>query len=153
MVSLMKYISITSRCAIQYRSEQFLESGLNGHQCTYILYICNNPGITQDQLAHIIYINKSNVTRQLAVLEENGYVERRICDTDKRVIEVYPTKKAIDILPQVKKVFNDWNDYITEDLSSDEKEILISYLKRITEKAKYYANKNAHSMEKDQRPL
>ncbi|MHB1367115.1 MAG: MarR family transcriptional regulator [Eubacteriales bacterium] len=33
-----------------------------------------NPRISQDKLAHLIYINKSIVTRQLITLEENGYI-------------------------------------------------------------------------------
>lgn len=153
MVSLMKYISITSRCAIQYRNEQFAESDLNGYQCTYILYICRNPGISQDQLARILFINKSNVTRQLASLEENGYVERKTCPSDKRIIEVFPTQKAIDILPRVRQVFHDWNDYITKDLNDDEKDVLLSLLERITEKAKRYAADSTPSFEKDKNPL
>jgi len=152
MVSLMKYISITSRCAAQYRAERFSESDLNGYQCTYVLYICKNPGISQDQLARIIFINKSNVTRQLASLEENGYILRKTCDSDKRVIEVYPTQKAADILPKVRQVFKDWNDYITEDLTGEEKDVLNSLLERVTEKAMQYS-KSAHSPEKDKNPL
>jgi DNA-binding MarR family transcriptional regulator len=143
MVSLMKYISVTSRCAIQYRSEKLSGSDLNGFQCTYILYICKNPGISQDQLARIIYINKSNVTRQLAMLEENGYVERRICETDKRVIEVFPTQKSLDILPRVKQVFDRWNDYITGDFTEEEKATLNSMLERMAKKAMHYTE-NVH---------
>lgn len=146
----MKYINITSRCAFQYRNEQFINYDLNGLQCTYILYICKNPGISQDSLAKSIYINKSNVTRQLAVLEESGYVERRIHGGDKRVIEVYPTEKALNIFPRVRRVFRDWNDYITEDLTDEEKNILDALLRRITEKAQLYANKNALDQEKEQ---
>lgn len=151
MIAFMKYINIISRCAFQYRNEQFADSDLNGLQCTYILYICNNPGISQEQLSKIIYINKSNVTRQLAALEENGYVERRISGEDKRVIEVYPTEKAQDILPRVRQVFYDWNRYLTEDFQEEEKAVLNSLLERVTEKAKLYFDRGTISGEKEQK--
>ncbi len=140
MIAYMKHISVTTRCAIQYRNQRLSDSGLNGYQCPYILNICRNPGISQDKLARIIYINKSNVTRQLAVLEENGFVERRPSDADKRAVEVYPTQKAFDILPKVLQVLGEWNGYITEDLTDEEKETLLALLERISEKAKLYAD-------------
>lgn len=140
MNSLMKNINITSRCANQYRSERLSGSGLNGCQYTYIINICRNPGISQDKLAHLIYINKSNVTRQLISLEENGYIERRTSNIDKRVVEVYPTQKSLDILPKVLFVLHEWNELLTEDFTEAEKETFISLLDRITDKAKSYAD-------------
>lgn len=89
----------------------------------------------------MIYINKSNVTRQLAALEESGFVIRRPSETDRRVTLVYPTQKAMDVLPRILEVLREWNNYITEDFTDEEKEVLSNFLERICEKAKTYANK------------
>ena len=78
MSSLMRCINVTARCATLRRSEQLFPVGLTGGQHTYVLNICRNPGITQDQLAKMIYINKSNVARQVAQLEQAGFIERRV---------------------------------------------------------------------------
>ena len=153
MMPLMKCINVTHRCSNQYRSERLAESELNGYQSTYILYVCNNPGISQDQLARIIYINKSNVTRQLTLLEELGYVERRTGLNDKRVIEVFPTQKALDILPQVRKVLQEWNEYITEDLTDDEKDVLNTLLERVAEKAMHYTENISQIAGREPKPL
>jgi MarR family transcriptional regulator for hemolysin len=142
MTAYMKYINIISRCAAQYRNERLENSDLNGSQCTYILNICKNPGISQDELADMIYINKSNVTRQLAALEENGYITRNLCETDRRVTEVYPTQKALDILPHIRELLRTWNEYITSDLTEEEKQQFFTLLERIADKAKLYV-KNA----------
>jgi len=140
MKEFMKFINITSRCATQYRSERLSASSLNGYQGGYILHICRNPGISQDQLAKEIYVNRSNVTRQLALLEENGYVERRQCRFDKRVIEVYPTEKAYAVRPAVLAVFSEWSRYLTEDFTDQEKELLVSMLEKVAGKAAAYAD-------------
>jgi DNA-binding MarR family transcriptional regulator len=136
----MKYISTTSRCAILYRSERLLGSGLNGYQSGYILNICRKPGITQDQLAQQLHVNRSNVTRQLALLEENGFVGRSQSESDKRSIEVYPTKKAVATMPIVQNVLYEWNDYLTEDFTEEEKKCFISLLERVAHKAENYAD-------------
>ena len=45
-------------------------------------------------MARELNVNKSSVTRQLAILEEKGYVERRGDPKDKRSLLIYPTEKA-----------------------------------------------------------
>jgi DNA-binding MarR family transcriptional regulator len=142
VISFAKHISIIFRCGVQYRSDKLIDSDLNGVEATYVFHICKNPGISQEQLAKLIYINKSNVTRKLASLEEKGYVERNISESDKRVTKVYPTPKALEVLPRIQQSFHDWNEYITEDLTEEEKEQLAGMLLRITAKTKLYNNKN-----------
>lgn len=140
MSSFMRSISITTRCAIQYRGERLAAIGLNGSHIEYILNICRTPGVTQDRLAQIIHVNGSNVTRQLTLLEDNGYVERRQSPADKRMIEVFPTPKATAALPFVRSVLQDWNDYLTADFTEAEKSCLASLLERVLQKAERYAD-------------
>ena len=88
----------------------------------------------------MIYINKSNVTRNLAVLEKNGYIERRPSETDKRVMLVFPTPKAQDTLPLLREIIHDWNDLVAADFTEEELEQLRSMLARIAERATGYAD-------------
>ena len=69
---LMRNINTISRCAALYRDAHLADCGLSGWQAPYIPEICAAPGITQDQLALRLHVNRSNVTRQLAMLEENS---------------------------------------------------------------------------------
>jgi len=135
MDSLMKYISRTSRCAILYRNNKLEHEGLNGYQHTYILKICQNPGISQEQLAKMIYINKSNVTRQLALLEQNGFITRSCCEKDKRVMQVFPTQKAFDVYPKVRDLVLEWNSYLSEDFTEEERHQLYSMMEHVMNKA------------------
>ena len=84
------------RCMNRYRTEQLAPLELKSCHAGYLLAICACPGITQEQLSRRIYANKSNVARQLAVLEESGYVLRQPGEADRRVMRVYPTEKAPD---------------------------------------------------------
>lgn len=140
MIGCMRYISTTSRCAILYRSERLSGSGLNGYQSGYILNICRTPGITQDQLAQRLHVNRSNVTRQLTLLEAAGFVERRRSELDRRAIEVYPTEKAFAILPTVQNVLDKWNEYLIEDFTEEEKACFIGFLERVAHRAEVYVD-------------
>ena len=135
MPSISRYIMTIARCSNQFRSERLQGTGLCGRHCAYILCVCRAPGTTQDAIAKEIYVNKSNVTRQLAALEQEGFVERRPCETDSRAMEVYPTEKALAVLPQVRAVLQEWNAYITADFSEEEKEQFSSLLARAAARA------------------
>lgn len=133
MDSLMKYISRIHRCSGRYRGEKI--EGLNGRQHTYIFHVCKRPGISQDQLARHICVNKSNITRQLSALEQSGFVRREPDPDDRRVLRVYPTDKAERALPRVCELMEEWNRLLLEDLKEDERTVLLSLLDRVTQKA------------------
>lgn len=95
MPSLMRYINVISRCGAVWRGDKLKDTDIGAAHTSYILTVCRHPGISQDKIAKRTYINKSNVTRNLAYLESCGYVERRQSETDKRVVEVYPTEKHL----------------------------------------------------------
>jgi MarR family transcriptional regulator for hemolysin len=141
MPSVMRQINIISRCENIYRSDVMSAgSGLNPCQHSYVLAICSNPGITQDELAKHIFINKSNVTRHLASLEENGYVRREPNQKDKRSVLVYPTEKMLSVLPQVKQIVSDWNAYITGGIEEDEMKAFRAVLDKLALRASEYMN-------------
>ena len=135
MPALMHTITDISRCAAQYRSEQLACFGLKACHASYLAAICRCPGITQDQLARRIFINKSNVARQLAILEEEGFVERKPSPGDKRATLVYPTQQALDVLPQINQIFRDWESLVAQDLTEEERALAVKMLSKMKTRA------------------
>lgn len=82
-----------------------------------------------------IYINKSNVARQLAILEENGYVTRRPGEEDRRVMRVYPTEKAQAALPRIQEIMGNWEEAVAVGLTEAEREKLSALLEDMTRRA------------------
>lgn len=120
MSQIIKDITEITRCGSQYRLDYLAPMGLKACHASYLTEICAQPGISQDRLAQLICINKSNVARQVAVLEEEGFVTRTPSPSDKRVMELYPTQKALELLPQISNILKDWECRITGDLSEAE---------------------------------
>ena len=131
MPDLMHHVAEIARCAALFRQEELTPLGLKSCHSSYIDAICTCPGITQDQLARRIFINKSNVARQLVVLEEDGFVERRPSTEDKRAIQVFPTQKALDSMPEITRIFRCWEGFVAQDLSEAERKALVSMLEKL----------------------
>ena len=147
MPAFTKDINVIARCTEQYRSARLAPLGLKASHCVYVLHVCRQPGISQEGLAKQIYINKSNVTRKLIQLEELGFVRREVSAADKRVIQVYPTQKAKEAYPEVKRVIQEWNAYLTQDMQEQELTLLMEMLEKIKEKAAAYQEKLAEERE------
>ena len=131
MSEIIRDITEITRCGAQYRTDSFSPMGLKACHASYLMEICAEPGISQDRLASRICINKSNVARQAAFLEEGGFITRVSCQNDKRVMRLYPTEKAIALLPEIGQIMNTWEDLLTQGLTEDEKEILATLLARM----------------------
>ena len=131
MSQIIRDITELTRCGSQYRLDQLSPMGLKACHASYLTEICDCPGISQDGLARRICINKSNVARQAAVLEEEGFITRTPSPADKRVMELYPTQKALDLLPQIQSILTCWEECITRDLSEEEKDQISVLLARM----------------------
>ena len=135
MSSLFRMIHVINRCGGSYRAERLKETDLGPNHHRYIFSVCRHPGISQEELARRVYINKSNVTRHLTYLESCGYVERKQSSEDKRVLLVYPTEKAIEVLPLLKGISQDWEKTVTEGFTEEELILFKSMLARVSERA------------------
>ena len=135
MSQIIRDITEIARCGAQYRTEALAPMGLKACHARYLTEICAHPGISQDKLAVRICINKSNVARQAAVLEEEGFITRTPSASDKRILELHPTQKTLDLLPSISPILSRWEACLTSDLTDEEKETVERILERMKEKA------------------
>ncbi|NLC33620.1 MAG: winged helix-turn-helix transcriptional regulator [Clostridiales bacterium] len=114
MPQITRDLNIIARCSYQFRTCLLSKHGISAAQAPYILHICSKPGMSQEQLANALNVNPSNATRQLSLLENQGYIKRVVSPHDKRIIELYPTEKGRQAAPVIKKVNQQWHDYLTQ---------------------------------------
>ncbi|MBR3763927.1 MAG: winged helix-turn-helix transcriptional regulator [Clostridia bacterium] len=138
MPPFMQQISITYRCAMRFREKELEDTGLAGCQTPYLTALCRQPGMTQEELAKELSVNKSSVTRQLAVLEEKGYVRREADPHDKRSLLVFPTEKTQEMMGRIFGCYGAWNEYLTQDFTQEEKDELSRMMVRIAQRAEAY---------------
>ncbi len=127
------------RCAVQFRGEKTAPLGLKSCHISYLSRICFYPGISQDQLAQMLFINKSNVARQAATLEKGGFITRTPDPADKRVLQLHPTQKARDLMPQLEQIVQQWDAQIMDGLTEDEVKTAAGILQKMKENAARWA--------------
>lgn len=147
MHPFMRQISITYRCAMRFRETELADTGLAGCQTPYLTTLFRQPGISQEELARSLNVNKSTVTRQLSTLEEKGYIRRETSAADRRILLVYPTERALDLKERIYRCYRDWSSYLTQDFTEYEKEMLSSLMLRIAMRAEDYVNGGEGSCE------
>lgn len=142
MSCLMWKTDAIARCAMQYRSTCLAPFGLKSCHASYLLHIYSHPGVSQEQLAQAIYLNKSSVARQIAALEEDGFVRREACEKDRRIIRLYTTEKTDALIPELRKILSDWEDMMTEGLSPEEAATLAGLLEKMRDRASAYVQQD-----------
>ena len=138
MSQIIRDITEIARCGAQYKADRLAPLGLKGCHASYLTEICANPGISQDQLAKRICINKSNVARQAATLEDEGFLTRIPSPTDKRIMELHPTQKTLDLLPEISTVLKGWEALITDGVTAEELDQLAALVARMKAHASDY---------------
>ncbi len=138
MLQFMKNINLVSRSAEIFREEQLRECGISGCQSKYILMIANNPGVSQEDISRMLFVNKSNVARQISLLARNGFVEKVGNDKDRRAVLLYPTEKLLSSLPKVREVLARWRELVTEGFTEEEKLELQRLSEKMVENARRF---------------
>lgn len=124
-----------TRCARQFRGEAMAPYGLKSCHTGYLSRICSTPGISQDQLAKNMLVDKSNVARQAAALEESGFITRTPSAADKRVLQLYPTEKALALLPRIREVVDQWDGILSQGMTAEELETATRLLEKMRRNA------------------
>lgn len=135
MPTLMRRINVISRCSVMYKSER-LAGELSGCHHPFVMCITRNPGLSQDEIARRICLNKSTVARALSYLEEHGFVKREADKEDKRVLRVFPTDKMKDAYPAIKALSAEWNALISDGISEEDMAVFVAVLEKIEARAK-----------------
>lgn len=134
-MEVVKWLSIADRYTRMYLDRCLAPLGLNSSQHKYVLMICENPGITQDQFFNFFYVNPSNITRALSGLEKEGFIEKNINPVDKRTCRLYPTQKAKEAYDKILTIIEDWEKDLLADLSAEERKQFGRWMQKIAEKS------------------
>jgi DNA-binding MarR family transcriptional regulator len=129
------WIARLYRSSRNYHAGSLAKLHIGRGQHYFLLVLFKKDGISQDNLAQILHMNKAAVARALLKLEQNGYVERLKDNTDRRNNYVYLTKKALGIKEQLLSETDGWADELANGLSNVERKQLIKLLQRMGDNA------------------
>lgn len=129
--SVGKYISILYRQAQAYIGNQMKAYNIGSGQYPFLLILYEQDGISQEELASKLMIDKGTTARAIDKLEKAGYVIRKINSLDRRAYNVFITNKARDIQPVLYGILRSWADVLVGNLSENEREMLYNTLEKM----------------------
>ncbi|MDB4067294.1 MarR family transcriptional regulator [Flavobacteriaceae bacterium] len=86
-----------------------------------------NLSTIQEQMIH----KMSNTTRLIDKLIEGGYVNRFVCEKNRRMIEIFITKKGLELLNSLDDKLETKEQFLMNNLDNKEKEELMRLLSKI----------------------
>ncbi len=130
-IKILRHLSIIMRKHRGNLLRKLAKYNLSAGEQPIFMEICGNPGISQDKIAEVVYVDKGFVTRVIKHLEANGMVYRQKDEEDKRVNRVFPTDLAMERYKLVKKELKLINDVVAKEFGPEELIALEDYLSRL----------------------
>lgn len=111
-----------------YMSEKVAPKGMNGGQFEYFVFIAQNEGINQNQLAEIKNVGKASVTKAVKILESSDFIIRKVDGSDKRNYKLYPSEKGKSYINSMLQQREEMEQLIFDGFSEEDKVQLVTLL-------------------------
>lgn len=129
--SIGRRISLLHRYGNVYINEQLKPYDIGAGQYQFLAMLYQNEGLSQDEIACLLKIDKGTTARAIAKLEKEGYVERKVFSVDKRIKKLYLTDKAYVFESKLFSILLGWTNVLTKDLSLEEQEFALKLLNKM----------------------
>ncbi|MBD0381822.1 MarR family winged helix-turn-helix transcriptional regulator [Paenibacillus sedimenti] len=137
--SIPRWVSLLYRYGQMYIGEHLKHYDIGRGQHIFLNALYKEDGLTQEELADHLKIDKGTTAKALKKLEAQGYITRSVSAKDKRCNEVHLTEKALLIKEDVRKVLTDWRERLTYGLTDEEKQLAHSILEKMGNNAARFA--------------
>lgn len=131
MKQILREIGMISRALDLINNIEFKELDLTRGQYLYVVRICENPGIIQEKLAEMLKVDRTTVGRSIQKLEQNGFIEKRNDEYNRKIKKLFPTEKGRYVFSLIIRE-NEHSDRVAlTGLSEEEVRTLLSLLERV----------------------
>ncbi|MCP2034498.1 DNA-binding MarR family transcriptional regulator [Planomicrobium sp. HSC-17F08] len=131
MKEILREIGMIARALDSISNIEFKEFDLTKGQYLYLVRICENPGMIQEQLIDLIKVDRSTATRAIQKMEANGFIEKKDDPSNKKIKKLFPTDKGNAVYPFIKRE-NDYSNIVAlKGFSEQEEETTFELLQRI----------------------
>ena len=94
---LFRQMGFISRQAMMKMNQEASNYGLDNNLFLLLIRIVENEGMTQSQLAEMVQIDKTTLSRSLQKLEDRGLIIKKTKAQNKKFKELYPLTPALKV--------------------------------------------------------
>lgn len=103
-------------------------------QLAALMYIDQQQGCSQKDLAKTLDLNKSAITGLITRMETNGLVVRMVSEEDARAVKLWPTPTGLKKVTQLKPLIDQLNQLFTDEFNEAEMHTIFRFLNFILNK-------------------
>ena len=135
--SIGRCVSVLNRYSNIYFSEALCDLNIHGSgQLRIVLALAKcESGVTQDELAKGLLVDKGSISRMIRPLIRNGIVERKRNPEDHRAYVIRLTGFAKEKLPDIKERARKWTEILSRDFTQEDTDMLFSLFDKIERNA------------------
>ena len=112
--------------------ERLKDLGVTQARWTTMFYLQRGgEGLTQRELASLMAIENPTLVRLLDSLEEQGLIERRLCQNDRRARRLHLTKAGDDFMDELNRRARDLRDEMLQGVADSDIEVAVNVFNQI----------------------
>ncbi|MCD7825873.1 MAG: MarR family transcriptional regulator [Clostridiaceae bacterium] len=115
----------------KYAMKMIEGTGLTRGQPKVLRYLDKKDGSNQTEIASGCFIETASMTSLLNGMEENGLIERRRMNGNKRTYYIFLTEKGKEMCQIINAAFEEINTKLFSDISLEDKETFIRVFEEV----------------------
>ena len=113
-------VSMIHRTRMMYINDKMKGMDITAGQFPFIMVLSHEEGITQEDLAAHLHIDKGTVARALRKLEDKKFIFRKIDKKNRRRYLIYLTEKGRGAVPHIINIDKEWENSMCSKFSEEE---------------------------------
>jgi DNA-binding MarR family transcriptional regulator len=113
-------VSMIHRTRMMYINDKMKGMDITAGQFPFIMVLSHEEGITQEDLAAHLHIDKGTVARALRKLEDKKFIFREIDKKNRRRYLIYLTEKGRGAVPHIINIDKEWENSMCSKFSEEE---------------------------------
>ncbi|MBE6110494.1 MAG: winged helix-turn-helix transcriptional regulator [Erysipelotrichaceae bacterium] len=128
-------MGVVSRLAWEYAREKMDTDGLSNVQSKVCIAIYNDPGLSQDDVARVLGMDKSSIAKLIAKLMDGKYVTRQTNPQDRREYKLYLDERGEKATLELVSYLNEFQERFITSIRAELLDELNDVLNSILEAA------------------
>lgn len=130
-VDITKILAIAYRRLVMFYAAQAQSLGIKYGLIMYLMAICDYPGYSQEQIATLLYVDKSTVAKAVKALLREGYITRAPNPNSRREYMLTPTGKGLALSENISRFKEKGHALITSRMTNIERDLFEQLLLKI----------------------
>lgn len=126
-----RLIGVLYRQSNIYFQNELKALGLGPSQGKALMFIHLNERVISKHIATYYSLDKGSVTSLINGLVKNKFVIKENHPLDKRSSYLTLTDKALEIMPRLQKIFENWSNSLLKDIPKKEQDQLVLLLEKM----------------------